>query len=481
MAITQEELQESLMNALGGGPASPEGLDYARRVLSMDAPILDVSSMEGLREQETEVMGALRKAQERLEGMKGPSRAEKLFAIGAGLGAPTKTGAIGETAAAVSRNLAPLVAEQREFESEQAMGMSELDLAMAKAKGPVSQAEMDIAQLQYEQEWKERIQAMKTVARGSGTGMKNREASIQDLMTGWNYTRPDAAALVDGFVDIEIVEETGRARLVNKIDKSVVEVPIGSLEGYLKNIPEDYEPPAEGTATPGEKDLRTEEEKQADLHASNMFKEGRSMWDMAAIGTGPWSAGLAGLSFVSSLFGGEVATETLLARQGLTMRTRDLLGILIENDSARMSIPLIELTLDEISTSPEILDTGPHMQTRMVELDAFLYRQYLNAREDADNPNLGEKLRIKQQTVARAFGTFLRDLNVPADRQLRDPIIPKDYNEAKNFGDLPEMPEEPPKGLNITQNTWDVMSPEQKARAQVIYEQLQEEESDGSQ
>jgi hypothetical protein len=481
MAITQEELQESLMNALGGGPASPEGLDYARRVLSMDAPTLDVSSMEGLREQESEVMGALRKAQERLQQMKGPSRAEKLFAISAGLGAPTKTGAYGETAAAVSRNLAPLAAEQREFEGEQAAGMSQLDLAMAKARGPVSQAEMDIAQLQYEQEWKERIQAMKTVARGSGTGMKNREASIQDLITGWNYTRPDAAALVDGFVDIEIVEETGRARLINKIDKSVVEVPIGSLEGYFKNMPEDFEPPAQGTTTPGEKDLRTKEEQEADLHAANMFKEGRSMWDMALIGTGPWSAGLAGLSFVSSLFGGEVATETLIARQGLTMRTKDLVGTLIANDSGRMSMPLIIMTLEEVSTSPEILDTGAHMQARMIELDGFLYRQYLNAREDDVNPNIGEDLRVKQQAVARALGTFLRDLNVPLEFQRRDNIIPKDYKDKRNFSGLPELPESPPRGLNITQSTWDAMAPEQKARAQVIFEQLQEGEYGGSQ
>lgn len=481
MSMPEEELVSALQTALGGGPASPEGLDYARRVLSMDPPTLDVSSMEGLREQETEVMGALRQAQERLQEMKGPSRAEKLFAIAAGLGAPTQTGAFGETAAAVSRNLAPLAAEQREFEAEQAAGMSQLDLAMAKAKGPLSQAEMDVAQLQYEQEWKERIQAMKTVARGSGTGLKNREASIQDLITGWGYTRPDAAALVDGFVDVEIVPETGRARLVNKIDKSVVEVPIGSLEGYFKNTPDDFEPPTEGTSPPGEKDLRTEEEKQADLHASNMFKEGRSMWDMAEIGTGPWSAGLTGLSFVSSLFGGDVATETLIARQGLTMRTRDLVGTLIENDSGRMSMPLIIMTLEEAATSPEFIDTGAHMQARMIELDGFLYRQYLNAREDADNPNLGEDLRIKQQAVARAFGTFIRDLNVPVEVQRRDNIVPKDYKDPKNFSELPTIPEAPPSGLNITQSTWDAMGPQQKARAQTIYEQLQEGEYGGSQ
>lgn len=481
MAMPEEELVEALQTALGGGPASPEGLDYARRVLSMDAPTLDVSSLEGLREQESEVMGALRKAQERLQQMKGPSRAEKLFAISAGLGAPTKTGAFGETAAAVSRNLGPLAAEQREFESEQMAGMSQLDLAMAKARGPVSQAEMDISKLQYEQEWKERIQAMKTVARGSGRGMKNREASIQDLITGWDYSRPDAAALVDGFVDIEIVEETGRARLVNKIDKSVVEVPIGSLEGYFNNMPDDYEPPPEGTVVPGEKDLRTKEEVDADLHASNMFKEGRSMWDMAEIGTGPWSAGLTALSFASSLFGGEVATETLIARQGLTMRTKDLVGTLIANDSGRMSMPLILMTLEEVSTSPEILDTGAHMQARMVELDGFLYRQYLNAREDADNPNMGEALRIKQQAVARAFGTFLRDLNVPEEFQRRDNIIPKDYKDTRNFSELPTIPESPPRGMNIPQSTWDAMGPEQKARAQVIYEQLEEGEYSGSQ
>jgi hypothetical protein len=121
------------------------------------------------------------------------------------------------------------------------------------------------------------------------------------------------------------------------------------------------------------------------------------------------------------------------------------------------------------------------MQARMIELDGFLYRQYLNAREDADNPNLGEKLRIKQQANARAFGTFLRDLNVPADRQRRDNIVPSDYKDSKNFGGLPKIPESPPRGMNITQSTWDSMGPEQKARAQVIYEQLQEGEYDGSQ
>lgn len=479
MSINQEDLTTALSEAFGGGPASPEGIDYARRVMEqgLKNPGISRDVVEDVREQQEDVLGALQQARERIMEQRSVSKSEKWFALAAGLGAPTKAGGFGETAANVAEQFQPLAARQSEFELGRDEALSKLDIAEAGVFAPVHTLQSELDQLEYEQTQLNMRQAMKTIARGTtGAGGATREAKIQDLIQGWGYNRPDASALVDGFVDIEIVPETGMARLINEIDQSVVEVPIGSLEGYMNNSPADYTPPPGGTSEPGEADLRTDAEVEADIYAGNMIKEGRSMWEMALLGTGPVSTVMEGLSFVSSLFGGQVATETLIARQGLTMRTKNLVGILIANDSARMSIPLIEMTMKEAATTPEFIDTGPMMQARMVELDGFLYNQYVKARADANNPNLGHKLRVKQQTVAEAFGTFLRDLGVPRDQRRRGLIVPEDYMDPKEFGDeLPELPDSPPKNLGMSQGGWDAMTPQQKARITFLQEQLNRE------
>ena len=479
MSINQEDLTTALSEAFGGGPASPEGIDYARRILEqgLKSPGISRDVVGDVREQQEDILGALQQARERIMEQRSVSKSEKWFALAAGLGAPTRAGGFGETAANVAEQFQPLAARQSEFDIGRDEALSKLDIAEAGVFAPVHQLEGDLAQLEYEQNQLNMRQAMKTIARGTtGAGGATREAKIQDLIGGWGYNRPDASALVDGFVEIELVPETGMARLINQIDQSVVSVPIGSLEGYMKNLPDDYVAPPGGTSTPGEKDLRTDAEVEADIYAGNMIKEGRSMWEMAALGTGPVSSVREGLSFVSSMFGYPVATETLIARQGLTMRTKNLVGILIANDSARMSIPLIEMTMKEAATTPEFIDTGPMMQARMVELDGFLYNQYVKARADANNPNLGHKLRVKQQTVAEAFGTFLRDLGVPRDQRRRGLIVPEDYMDPKEFGDeLPELPDSPPKNLGMSQGGWDAMTPQQKARITFLQEQLNRE------
>ena len=134
------------------------------------------------------------------------------------------------------------------------------------------------------------------------------------------------------------------------------------------------------------------------------------------------------------------------------------------------------MTMKEAATSPELMDTGPMMQARMIELDGFLYNQYVKARQDAADPNIGHKLRVKQQTVAEAFGTFLRDLGVPRDLRRRGLIVPEDYMDPKNFaGELPELPDAPPKNLGMSQGAWNAMTPQQKARVTFLQEQLDRE------
>jgi hypothetical protein len=391
--------------------------------------------------------------------MKGPSRAEKLFAISAGLGAPTRTGAFGETAAAVSRNLGPLAAEQREFESEQAAGMSQLDLAMARAQGPVSQAEMDISKLEYEQEWKERIQAMKTVARGAGgsRAMAMREAKISDLIDLWDMDRRNAFALVDGHTRIEISDETGDARLVNEIDDTVTIISLEMAKAIEEYAP-DYEPPPEGSVVKGEIDTRTEPERAAGLYVDQAFRAGASVWDMAALGSGPVPVALAALSIPSSVVGGPVAEETLIAQQGLKLRSMTLSQQLVDNP--RMPVRLVEIAMDAAGIKPEFFQTGPIMQQNLIALDQFLYAKYLEYQKYATTAGPKELMEAGKIN-SQALGLFLRDLGVPPDQRRRDLFVPID-GPASESGELPELDMAPPKG--ISQKAWDQMTREAKHR-----------------
>lgn len=467
MSMPEEDLVAALQTALGGGPASAEGLDYARSVLSRERPTLDFGGIESLREQETEVMEALRKAQERIQEMKGPSRAEQLFAISAGLGAPTKTGAFGETAAAVSRNLGPLAAEQRQFESAQAASMSDLDLAMARAKGPVSQAEMDISQLQYEQEWKERIQAMKTVARGGrgSRAMEMREAKISDLIDLWDMDRRNAFALVDGHTRIVVVEETGDARLINEIDDTVTIISLEMAKALEEYAP-GYEPPPEGSVVKGEIDTRTEPERAAGLYVDQAFRSGASVWDMAALGSGPVPVALAALSIPSSIIGGPIAEETLIAQQGLKLRSMTLSQQLVDNP--RMPVRLVEIAMDAAGIKPEFFTTGPIMQQNLIALDQFLYAKYLEYQKYATQPGPKE-LREAGKINSQALGLFLRDLGVPPELRRRDLFVAID-GPASESGELPELDMKPPS--NITQKAWDQMTREAQHRILQIDESI---------
>lgn len=476
MAVNEEELSAALQNILGGQQSSPESLAYARAILSrqmMMLPGREEEAFAALEEQQESVRGALEQARKRIQEMEGPTRAEKLFAISAGLGAPTKTGAIGETAAAVSRNLLPIAAQQRAFEKEQAAGLSELDLALAGVEGPLTQAEFDMAKLEFERETKMGQEALRTLRYAGqgrmGAAAKTRMAKISDLMRLHNFSEGEAMALVDGHVDIEVVEGLGVARLVNKINGSVKEIPLGSLEEFTGYFPDDdLERPSRpqfGTQD-GPVDYRTAEEKLADDIVLRRIDEGTSLWDMA-IATGPWAAARIGSSIISSMFGGSyigipLATKTMEGRQGLMLRSRDLARALIDNP--RMPVRLIEMAIEEAAIESSIVDTPEYMQTRMVALDRELWDRYLDAIEGAQDMSLPQQERSDLKQNARLLNIFLRDLRVPVERQKRRtrviPGLPTD--------DVPQFPEgeakyqNPPPGWAGTELQWKLMPMEHR-------------------
>jgi len=475
MSVNQDDLQTALSEVFGGQPSSEEGLDYARRILDQNlrSPGPDVSAVEDLREQQTGVLGALQMARQRIMEQTGPSRSEKLLAIGRGLGQSTRTGSIGETASNVAGQMLPIAREQREFDAGQDAALSQLDLAEAGVMGPVNAAELRLAELEYQQNQQNVRAALKTVSRGSGgTGgsrsSRAREAKIADLMNLSGYTRKEASSLVDGFVNIELVPETGQARLINEVDETVKIVPISELGSLEEYFPDDTEIPETGTATTGEVDTRTQQEKDAQLFVSQAFKQGASLWDMAGIGSGPIPSALAALSIPSSVVGGPVATETLIAQQGLKLRNQLLTKSLVENP--RMPVRLVELAMSAAGIDPGFFETGPIMQSKMVSLDQFLYQKYLEQIDYANDANLPIDLQESAKINSEALGLFLRDMGVPKELQRRTLFRPIDETSGTPVG---EVPSKPPRGSNVDQKVWNIMTPEEKARVVMLLEGAQ--------
>jgi hypothetical protein len=318
--------------------------------------------------------------------------------------------------------------------------------------------------LEFEQQQKNMRDAMKTIARGQTTGRGSalREARIADLQEGWGLDRKWASARVDGFVRIELIPETGKARLINEAmhPPGVMVVPLSDLQGFfdIDATEETYTPPQTGSVTPGEVDTRTRQEVEADLGAGKQFIEGRSMWDMADVGSGPVATALAVGSIPSSVVGGPIAEETLIAKQGLKIRSMALAKQLVENP--RMPVRLVEMAMEAANIEPGFLETGPIMQAGMISLDQFLYAKYLEQREYADNVGGPEDLQESGAINAEAIGMFLRDLGVPFDKRRRVLFETTDGRDTDMSG-LPSL-DKTPKG--VTPSTWERLSDQEKKR-----------------
>lgn len=479
MAISQEDLQSQLTELLGGRPSSDEGMELARQILEdyqSGGPGPEEQSLESIRARDEDVKGALELARQRIMELRGPSRSEKLLALGRGLGASTKSGSIGETMSNVAGQMQPLAEEQRAFEAAQGKALSGVELALAQAMGPSTQAEFDIAKLRYAQEGRMAQEALKTIARGSAggkgsTGSRTREAKIADLMNEWNYSRKDASALVDGFVDIQLTD-IGRARLINEIDQTVTEVPLGSLADYADPDTGQVttrKPTAKpgGSAVEGEIDTRTQQEKDADLFVTTAFAEGASVWDMTDWGTGPKSWLYNAVSIPSSLVGGPVAEQTIASRQGLMLASRDLAEALVDNP--KKPVRLIELALEAAGLEPGIFDTGPMMQQRLIELDKYLYQKYEEFVKLDEDPNTPDDLREQASVNRELIGTYLRNLGVPQDERRRTLFVPVTPQDEKDY---PDLPKSPPANSGFSQESWNALTPQQKARAIVLLQQV---------
>ena len=159
---------------------TPEAQQYSRNILDQllvnrKKPATS-SAIDAMRVQADQVRAALKDARTRLESQEAYSRGEMLLAIGQGLGAPTRTGAIGETAGNVAGALREPVARGREFERERDKSLSDLDLAEAQAGSPVIQAEFQLERLREELDNKMAVEALQNL--GKTTQLSNQMRAI---------------------------------------------------------------------------------------------------------------------------------------------------------------------------------------------------------------------------------------------------------------------------------------------------------------
>jgi len=470
MATSNEAMVNALSEALGSGPSSEEGLDYARNILAQytGMPPDNEDALAGLREQRDTVVGALKQAQDRIREQTGPTRGEFLLALGQGLTAPTKTGSIGETAGTVAGLLRPIAAEQRQFEAGQDAELSKLDLALAQAEAPLSEAEFELNKLDREISGRMAQEALKTIARGSArTGRGSgalRAQKIDDLMRLYGMPESMAVAYVDGKISMEL-NDLGGAVLMNELTGEAFEVDAADVADFTQYLPNDdadrpNSPTRDTRETQDGQDVRLDIEKQADEIVAQRIDNGDSLWDMATVATGPWASARTGASFVSSLFGGPVATETIEARHGLKVRGRDVARAMVPNE--RMPVALVQMAIEDAAIEPNALVTPDMMQANLVSLDREVWDWYLDAVEDAANQKLPKDLRQQQETNARALAILLRDLRVPVDRQQRRVRILADGTVFPQASDRALTADEkkllkPPKSFPGTQRQWDLM------------------------
>lgn len=230
-------------------------------------------------------------------------------------------------------------------------------------------------------------------ARGGGEAGGVREQKIKDTMATYGLARGHAAAIVDGVKTIEIVPQTGMARLVDKAAGTVEEVPIGAMGGG--NQPS-QEQPSEDTG--GAPDF------------------GGTLWDMAEFATGPVNAAARAASVPLAWAGLTPFEKQTAAKQRADLETQNMIRAIAVNP--RFPVAEMDRLREEINLSPKIFDDPALMKIRMKEIDTGLRNRLSNALADANDPNLPVTTRSAQAQNAVHIQHFLEKLGVPKEKKL---------------------------------------------------------------
>lgn len=437
-----------LLEGLGGSPTE-EGRAYAARILD-DYLSRDPNSsagrapLEQMQAQAGEVKEVLRAARERLAQQQ-KSKADFMLALGRGLGQPTQTGALGETAGNVAEQLQGVRAGQAEREQE----MMGLDLGIARADEGALQAEMQLAQLEERIRGQMAREALRSMRAPGGRGPDQAERIRQELLQR-GYPENLAFDIGYGLQDMEVVPQLGVVRGTNVATGQAWEVPLAEFRNIASQI--------EGVSMP---DQRVD---SFDLRDS--LREGEmSLWDAVMGGTGLWSGVRQGYNIVGGWFNLPLARRTAQQRQALDTAKGELRRSIAINP--RFPVGEMDRIDEEIGKvlTPRILSNPALAREQLVIVDSMLRRRMETALDDADDLSLPRDDREAQRSNAGHLRRFLTQLNVPYhERPVRDRLEPPPslLGAAQEQG----MPEE---ALNELTQNWRFLTDEEQMRMIELY------------
>lgn len=220
--------------------------------------------------------------------------------------------------------------------------------------------------------------------RARRTGMPKpgeKEKEIAALTQVLKVPMDRAIKLAYDYEKIDVIPETGEARLTDAISGKSVIVPQEMLDN-----PEAIPKPAEG----------------------------QSLWEAARYATGPFSALRQAWSLPANYMGVFIPEKTEVGRQRLNMATQRLIRTLAIND--RFPVAEQERIRKELALSPSIFIHPEALRRRMVTAHQTLTLYLAQAERDA-NPKSGlpNKERAGAKADANEIRQFLSQLAVPEE------------------------------------------------------------------
>lgn len=214
-----------------------------------------------------------------------------------------------------------------------------------------------------------------------------RERKISDAQRLYGISEEKATGLVDGWIETEINEKTGKVLLKDSINNKVTELPISSVGGMEDGVP-DVVKPENG---------------------------GPSLWETADIATGAGS-GLRSvwndLPVISQL---NPAVKTEIARSQMKQSTQALVKALANNP--RYAATEMERIRKEVDLEPAFFDNPTAMRARMIGTSQYLSQELRENTRLANDPNAPDDLRSNAMRAKEDIERYLAKLGVPENAE----------------------------------------------------------------
>jgi len=202
------------MLQLGNQTTTPEALSYARKILEKSTqPGEDPAETDYIKRVQSNAdiaRNALRAARERLSAQEFGNK-EAWLAAAAGFGAPTKTGAFGESIGRVAGNLIEPTRRKREFNQGKEKSLLDLDLGLAGVDDTLLKSQLELLKLKQQTQGRMSVEALKTMGRKVGEDGKTPQMARRAVDR--EYAKDYVDYIQTGASDAaKALEELGSAR-----------------------------------------------------------------------------------------------------------------------------------------------------------------------------------------------------------------------------------------------------------------------------